>query len=470
MSEGLIGKLKSVLGIGVDSDSGIMATISQAGPITYDAARDLARHGDPDVRRAVAAREDTPPEILYYLADDPDSRVRRAIACNTATPILADLHLASDSDAGVRGGLAQRIVRLAPGLTSDEQDRLRRVTYEALMLLARDQITKVRQILAETLKDVADAPSDLIRQLAHDCEIAVASPILEFSPVLTDADLLEIIRTTPATAPGALSSISRRSNVTADVADAIAISDDVDAIAALLGNASAQIRESTLDHILDRAAEHEAWHSPLVNRPQLSARAAARIANIVAENLLKILNNRTDLPVETKAAVTAEMRRRIGVNNADMADFRQAGAPEAKSKKTTLEVPLQTALRMHKLGRLEESMVLSALNSRDFEFVAAALAVLADVSLDVVEKIVSSQSAKGMLALAWQAGLTVETAVQLQMKLAKITPDAVLTPLPSSKEYPLTKDEMIWQVDFFIAQVNKGKANGHAPKNGGKGE
>ncbi len=111
-------------------------------------------------------------------------------------------------DAQVRADLARKISRLAPGLTAEEQDAVRRMTYETLALLAHDQLPTVRHILAEALKSEADAPPELIRRLARDIEIIVAAPVLEFSPVLTDEDLMDIIRASPAVgalrrAPGA---------------------------------------------------------------------------------------------------------------------------------------------------------------------------------------------------------------------------------------------------------------------------
>jgi len=49
---------------------------------------------------------------------------------------------------------------LAPGLTADEQDKMRKMAYEALDALARDQVIRVRRILSEALKNVADAPPE----------------------------------------------------------------------------------------------------------------------------------------------------------------------------------------------------------------------------------------------------------------------------------------------------------------------
>ena len=53
----------------------------------------------------------------------------------------------------VRADLAEKIARLVPGLSATEQEQLRRMTPEVLTILARDQVPRVRRILAETLKD-----------------------------------------------------------------------------------------------------------------------------------------------------------------------------------------------------------------------------------------------------------------------------------------------------------------------------
>jgi uncharacterized protein (DUF2336 family) len=163
------------------------------GDLDYDRAREMARHPDAVVRRRLAKRGDARPEILYYLADDSASEVRREIAANEATPPHAYKSLAHDVDEDVRCDLARKIARLTPGLTSDERDKIRELTLEALEILASDEIVRVRQVIAETLKDVADVPRYIIQRLARDSELAVAAPVLEFSPLLTDDGLVEII-------------------------------------------------------------------------------------------------------------------------------------------------------------------------------------------------------------------------------------------------------------------------------------
>ena len=64
--------------------------------LSYAEAKELAGNEDIEVRRNLAARTDIKPEILYFLAEDPDPEVRRRIAANKATPGHADLLLAAD--------------------------------------------------------------------------------------------------------------------------------------------------------------------------------------------------------------------------------------------------------------------------------------------------------------------------------------------------------------------------------------
>jgi uncharacterized protein (DUF2336 family) len=408
-------------------------------PLSYEEARELAAHEDAAVRAEVAGREDVKAEILYYLAEDQSPEVRRRVAGNRSAPPQANLMLAGDHDDRVRVDLAGKIARIAPGLTANEQDRLRRAAYEALETLARDQIPRVRAILSDTLKDVANAPPDVIRRLARDVEIAVSGPVLQFSPVLTDEDLLEIIESSPAA--GALTAISRRAAVNVRVADAIAASDDVDAIAVLLGNPSAQIREETLDRLADRAADIEAWHQPFVSRPALPSKTAAKLARFVASNLLQALAERKDLDPEATMAVAAVVRKRLDEMDA-------VGPAKAEAKKAADETAAtMRAKTLHAAGTLDESTIDTALAGGDPAFVVAALALLAGLPLSVVKKTVQTQSAKGIVAIAWKAGLSPSLAEQLQAKLLHLTSGRIL--YARGGTWPLGEEDMAWQLEFL---------------------
>ena len=414
--------------------------------ITYEESRDLARHEDPKVRLQLAQRKDIRPEILYFLAEDQDPDVRRAIAENAAAPGKADVKLAQDGDGAVRLSLVEKISAVAPGLSASDKQRIHTSTSEVMELLAQDQLTHIRQVLSEALKDVANAPPEVIKRLAMDTEIVVAGPVLEFSPVLTDADLIEIIEKSPA--KGGLNAISRRAQVSEQVADAVVATNDISAIGDLLANNSAQIREETLDGLVERAPGVELWHAPLVGRPDLPARAVTKLAHFVAENLLETLKLRDDLDESTLEAVRSAVHSRLSEEGGDEDENFDTMSPE-------VETPLSMARRLFENGRLDETLIANAMNAADYPFVYAAISVASDVKIKVVEKIFSEKSPKGIVAIIWKAGFSMKLAVNAQKRMASIPPSAILAPDKKGAP-PLNEEEMSWQLEFFSDLSQKG--------------
>lgn len=417
--------------------------------VTYEQARDLLDHPEAPVRQALAARTDLEPEILFYLARDPDAVVRRIVAANSAAPDKASLLLAADEDGDVRLDLADRVGRLVPGLSQDEHDKAWRTVHQVLILLARDQLPRVRRALSEALKSVPNAPHDVVKTLALDPEAIVATPVLEFSPVLTDEDLKEVIRSSPMTAQ--LAAISRRINVGEEVSMAIVGAGNVDAITALLKNESAQIREETLDAIIDAAPRQIAWHEPLVHRRHLNAKAALRIAEFVAHSLVQTLAQRTDLDSETTAnlgkLVLDKLRRdeERGGLSPDDPDFILDPSALASAKRQ-VDVLAQR-------GRLKPEHIIKQLAADGpTSLVVAALGRMADLPTAAVADVVRTNSAKGMLAVAWAADFTAEEAAQLQMKVARVPPDAVIKPRAGGG-FDATEAELEWQLDMFLDGV-----------------
>ncbi len=402
--------------------------------LSYAESKRLARDGDPEVRAGLAERQDLRPEILYFLAEDDSAKVRCRIAANLKTPRQADLILARDNNEAVRHQLANKIQDLLPELDADAQAQAHNYLVEVIEALAQDQATRMRQIVAETLKDVASAPSHVIQRLARDAEDVVACPVLEFSPLLSDQDFLEIIE--GSSASGKLSAISRRQGVGEQVADAIVATEDEGAITALLENGGAQIREDTLDGLLDAAIEVSAWHEPLVRRPRLSRKTARKLASFVAASLLDLLEARKDLDKETKRAVAKEVKRRLE-------DDEDEGDPASGG-----ETPEKRARHLFEKGELTDEVLIRALNGGNRDLVRHGLALRAGLPLSLIDHILSAHSAKGVTALAWKAGCTMRFASQLQLRIGGIIPSQVLNPR-SGTDYPLSPEEMDWQLDFF---------------------
>lgn len=413
------------------------AAAQRAPDVDYEREKRLMSDPDIEVRRQVARNPATRPEILYYMATDKAVAVRCDIAANVQTPIHADSLLVKDADDSVRVSLAQKIATLLPGQSADQQNQAKERVYEIVSALARDQAVRVRQIMAEALKDIVDAPHDVIRGLAKDIELVVCEPILRCSTVLTDDDLREIIAAPPA--DGALTAIARRAQVAAPIADAIFAAGDENAVAALLANPSAQIREETLDLVVEQAPKKLTWHPGLVARPSLPSRIARRIASFVAATLLRELEQRTDLDPEARKAVSSEVERRLA------SEQKEADAPP-EPKETAAEI----VARLHAKGELTEDSVAAALDEGQRAFVKAALVLRSGLKEAMVDKIMSAHSAKGIVALAWKAELSPGLARQIQLRMGGIPPKQVLAPRAGGA-WPLTPEEMTWHLEFFGA-------------------
>ncbi len=413
--------------------------------LTYEDSKSLARAGDPAVRKALARHPDTKPEVLYFLAEDEDAGVRREIAANNHTPLQADLLLAGDAEEEIRAVLAEKIGRLTPGLPESDRAPVADYMLQVLETLAKDQVVRVRAILAEALKDVADAPLSVIRDLAADAELVVSGPVLRFSPVLTDADLLSIIQA--GAAQGQLSAIARRAGLHPPVSDAIVARGDDGAIAALLANKSAQIREETLDAVVDRAPDTPGWHAPLVDRPLLSLRAARRLAGFVAADLLARLQARTDLPPDVLSAVTQAVAERIEEEDRDA----EAAGPDLVEPDWAQEdVSDEDMAALLANGKLTEASLAEALDHGRKRFVEAALSAMTTIPRPAVAKIVARRSPKAIVALAWKAGLSPALSGGLQVQLAGVPPDKVLL-AADAETWPMTEEDMDWQLEFFLA-------------------
>ena len=401
--------------------------------LSYEESKELAENGSAKTRADLAARPDLRPEVLYFLAEDPSSEVRRRIAANARTPRQADLILARDGDEAVRAELAAKVAQLTASDGRGVQEKAQRFVEDTLELLARDQATRVRQILADALKSVAHAPPQVIQRLARDAEDVVACPILEFSPLLSDEDLLEIIASSGVSSR--LCAISRRSNLGEVISDAIVQRDDRKAVAELLANSSAQIREETLDSLIDGSMQETSWQPPLVERPALPLGAVKKLASFVADSLLQKLQSRSDLDQQTAEAVAEVVRRRIEEGAAEEGPKADAAAEVAKLKKK---------------GKLTSEAVSEAVLAGQRDFVRHALAQMAGFEVDMVDRVLSRRSAKGITALAWKAGCTMRVAMQLQTNMGGIPPAKALHARDGS-DFPLSPEEMEWQLDFFAS-------------------
>ncbi|MGH6828540.1 MAG: DUF2336 domain-containing protein [Rhizomicrobium sp.] len=373
---------------------------------------------------------DPGPKVFEYLARRGAPATRQAVAANPRTPARVNRALAHDKVDDVRAELARKIARLMPGLGEEESSEAVELTLATLEMLARDTAPRVRAILAEEVKHLDCIPRDVALMLAHDLEALVAAPILEYSPLLSDTDLIEIIAC--GQVQQVLSAIARRRPLSERVGDALVQSLDVPAVAALLVNPDAKLRKATLDQVIGQAEEIESWHMPLVMRADLSARAIRRLASFVGSSLIELLAARNDLSDATRAHLSRRLRARL-----------EGPTPAAHPEGAIRAIAAAKAARA-----LDDSFVENAALAGSRETVILALAELASVPESIVRKIVAQHSAKPLVSLVWHAHLSMRTAFRIQTSVMKL-PGRELLPARGGLNFPLSKEEMRWHLSYF---------------------
>ncbi|NVK19161.1 MAG: DUF2336 domain-containing protein [Methylocystaceae bacterium] len=272
---------------------------------TYEEAKQIAQCDDVQARCDLAALTDLEPELLYFFATDKNKEVREAVAENKKAPLQAKIILTKDEDKAVREKLASRIGELTPALDKDATSRASQMVVEVMQGLANDQLPDIRAILSEEIKLMNNIPQDTASKLARDIDASVSSPMLEFSPMLDDDELISII--SESIQDEALTAIAKRQGLGEKVSTAVAETESGQAVQALLENKSANINESTLTFISEKAKDHENWHGPLVDRDTLPDEAIQNVAKYVSTALVNQMIAKHNLPND----VVMQLRRTV---------------------------------------------------------------------------------------------------------------------------------------------------------------
>ena len=186
--------------------------------------------------------------------------------------------LLAEPSAAVRADVADKLARELDRAQLNDAEL--QIAQDIVRAMARDVELAVRRALANSLRRTRNLPRDVAVRLAGDVE-AVALPILTESPVLTDADLIEVVKGGSA---GKHAAIAGRTDVSEQVADALVNGAGEAAVAVLLENATARIAETSLGSAIDRFAASDRVKASMVHRADLPVTIAERLVAVVSED------------------------------------------------------------------------------------------------------------------------------------------------------------------------------------------
>lgn len=203
----------------------------------------------------------------------------------TRAHLLELQRLAADPTIGNRGALLGHISDLF-FVTAEQQSEADAAVFGTILeRVAFEVEMEARARLAERFSDAARAPQGLIRRLAAD-EIAIARPILERSPRLSDDDLLAIAR---ARGQEHLFAISGRQRLSPPVTDVIVERGDETVLTRVAGNSGARFSSGGLAEISRRASDHAPIRTALEARGDFPDDMRSRIEQTVTARLTREL-------------------------------------------------------------------------------------------------------------------------------------------------------------------------------------
>jgi len=330
---------------------------------------------------------------------------------NAASPIDDLISTVATGDIKERLRVLQRVTDMFVVGSRGYSGRQIALFDDVLQRLAADIEVKARAKLAERLCAVSNAPPKLIRALAFDDEVDVASPVLTHSPQLTDADLVENATTK---SQAHLYAIAQRLKLSEAVTDVLV--------------------ERGNDRVVRKVARNAGARFSLAGYGKLTTRARHD------RKLTLILGQRSDIPrqyfLKLLETASAEVRAKLEAANpeavaeirATIDDVATGMQREVRETSNEYSVAARTAQRRFRKQPVTEANVHAPAHAQEFERTVVALAKLGKFPIDLVERALLDEGEDMLLILARAADCSWSTVRELLAMYAakrRMQPDDV---------------------------------------------
>ncbi len=294
-------------------------------------------------------------------------------------------------DREIRAVKAQKICRQIRTLKLSKTEQL--VVDKILQFIIKDSAAMVRRALAVTLKNSPNLPHDIAKKLISDID-SIAVPVLECSPVLTDDDLLEILKSRAARK---MLAITKRPRITGRLVKAIIRTGESHLVANIAANDGAEIGAELGSEMLEIYHNDDLIKNSMIARSDLPIVLVEKLVTMVSADMAKTLRQKYNLSDEQALDIAKRANER--------AQARLARRHEKTARAELIESMMQE-------GRLTSSFVLRMAGAGQIDFTCMALAVRAGISERKAVLMLFDEGPFALKALCRQAGLNaVETSM-----------------------------------------------------------
>lgn len=275
------------------------------------------------------------------------------------------------------------------------------IVSEIFRLLAKDAEVAIRQSLSEKLKFNSRLPEDIAFMLANDV-LQVALPILQFSPVLSENDLMVIVRGAKELAK--LVAVAKRDVVTPMVSHEIVVKVEEVATQTLLTNNGSSIAADDLRLVIEQFSGSDSIMSALIDREVLPATVAERMIMAVSDSLKKALVAKHPKHFLEMTHAAQEAREEVTLS--------YAVKPSSDEQKSAIVDQMQQS------NRLSSSIVIRAVCRGDIAFFSESVSRLSNLPKEKIDRLLHDGNIEGLGRIYRMAGLpdSVQDATMVVLK------------------------------------------------------
>lgn len=274
--------------------------------------------------------------------------------------------LAESKSPEQREFLYQKIGDFLANSGDDFSSAEKQIMGDIICRITGDVEKSIRANVARQLAHRDNVPKDLMVFLAND-EIEVALPILKNSGLLSETDLLEIIRLRSTQHRLA---IAARENISEGVCAALCECENPELNVVLLENHTARVSEKILEYLCDQSEFVPQYQAPLLRRPFLPRPIAEKMYRWVSVSLREYILEQYDVDIRT-----------VNVDQKDRERAITAISSESDPSARLVE-------KLYKSGELSSRFMIKSLNQGEIDLFELSFAKLLDVDLDAVRRIV----------------------------------------------------------------------------------
>lgn len=246
-----------------------------------------------------------------------------------------------------------------------------------------------RALLAIRLGPVSNAPPKILRALACDNAIDVASPILIRSEQLDDAILVGCAKTQ---SQEHLLAISRRKVLAEAVTDVLVERGDQQVVLSTVQNSGARFSNTGFEILVKRSGGDDLLAKCVGTRPDIPPQLFQRLLETASETV------RAKLAAENPSA-RGEIHRVVDGVTARIQTQVAVQTPEYAAAQVLVE-------SLNAAGQLNTARVDILARAGQFEETVVALALLANLPADVIERKINDEQAEFILVAAKAIGLS----------------------------------------------------------------